>query len=540
MDPHVDSDKDSLLESGDSSLNDGLLPHADRGDSKESGQRASSLDAGPWWCTRRCQITTLLVLVVLAVLAVLGFYVVIPDMVQDSVDKATFEIGDMNMTDPTSDSVRLTTLATITLDQSQPVACKLEGAELDFKYKDPQRGWVKVGRMAMPSVSVDAQTKSTSVLLENVPLAITELGNWRRFTQAMLMSDFVTWRITGHVRTRITIMGDWQQFYPGVRLDKQVCQKGMNGLPGAQVKTFDATTTTQDKYPTQVASLYIYNPSPVAIMPLGVLTAKVSWKGVTMGWAKTANISMYRGLNTISFDGPLAPDNATMLSQLMSRFLGGKHSDVVITVTNFTFDGTDSAWPDWQPFSPACTTPLYDTALSGTDIPFVLSYPGGRVNITTESVTDTDAKYLHVLRTSYLPLWVGVFNPFSAEEYITSIEMEIIRDGVTFATVSEQGLSIPLKPLGTVLTGTDLASSVTLISPPSDTATAVVEELDTGAGYTYVASRGAFTLTVGCLTLILETEQAQNIPSCALTQYAQLHPDGGVCNRPNASVIVAT
>lgn len=532
-----DSDKESLLESG-SSLQDGLLP-VDRLESKD-GERTSSLDAGPWWCTRRAQFTALLLAVVLVAIALLGLFVVIPDMVQDSVDKATFDVGDLNMTDPTTDSVLLTTEATITLDESQPVDCKLESGDVDFKFQDPQLGWLKIGQLAMKSVLVDANTKSTSVLLQNMRLKVTEPGAWRRFNQAVVHSEYVTWKISGHVQARVTLLGSMQLFVPGVRLSKQVKQKGMNGLQGTQVKTFDATTTSQDKYPTQVASLYIHNPSPVAIMPLGVLTAKVSWKGVTMGWAKTGNVSMYRGMNTLNFQGPLAPDNVTMLSQLMSRFLGGEHSDVVITITNFTFDGTDPAWPDWKPFSPSCSTPLYDTALSGTQIPFVLSYPGGRVNITTESITDTDAKYLHVFRTSYLPLWFGIYNPFSAVEYVVAAEMDIIHNGVTFATVSEPNLSIKLKPKGYTLSGTDLASSSTLISPPSDTATAVVEELDRGAGYTYVATRGVFTMTVGCLTLELESEQSQNIPSCALTQYAQVHQDGGVCNRPNSSVIVAT
>ena len=57
------------------------------------------------------------------------------------------------------------------------------------------------------------------------------------------------------------------------------------------------------------------------------------------------------------------------------------------------------------------------------------------------------------------------------------------------------------------------------------------------AGYIYIGMKGYFILQLGSLTLQLDYWQAMNVPSCDLTSYAQVQPDGGVCSNPPSNGI---
>ena len=79
----------------------------------------------------------------------------------------------------------------------------------------------------------------------------------------------------------------------------------------------------------------------------------------------------------ITFEGPIEPEDPTLMNELLGRYVGGLTTDLTALISNNSATGT-----------PACSNALYNAGAQGVELATSLSYPDGAMNLTTESVVE--------------------------------------------------------------------------------------------------------------------------------------------------------
>ena len=272
-----------------------------------------------------------------------------------------------------------------------------------------------VGRLALPSIASKAGKKSLGLSVRGAALSEVRADGWALFTRQVVTDAEVSWRLEGTVDVELE---PWSAFtggsggggsswftvlYRGIPLSLSSSSLGMSGFvdPLPFIETYDAFSDSLDAYPTQVAGVRLFNPSAFQILPLGQVVMDMRYEGSSMGWtATTQNISLYKGWNFLTLEGPLQPTNLTKVGTLMSRFYGGEASHVIMHISNYSGcqqiggsgggesggggGGCGEGATGQRTRLPACSEPLYAGALQDFDIPTVLRNSEGKVNLTTE------------------------------------------------------------------------------------------------------------------------------------------------------------
>lgn len=482
------------------------------------------------------------------VLSLVFFYAIVPQIAQDSIDGSSLELGETNITNPTEDSITLDSIVTVRLDAPIPVTGKVLDSSLDFYFVDPDMGSLHVGTAHLPSVTVHPGTTKVVQTVRGAKIHVHDFDNWHQFVKHSTTDEFVTLRMKGTLKLRVTLLGNaehgWQHFVNGITVDKKVTMAGLNSLAGAHFSYFDTITTTEDEYPQLVGTIIIDNPSDIAIMPVGRLTAEVRYDGELMSVVHSDdNITMHRGRQVLKVRGPACTTNVSKLSELVSNMLAGVGTDTLVIATNVTNPHADPHWPagpEWGDYEPAVSVPLYSRGLQGVAAPFVCTYPGPPVNLTTESIVDVAARYVHPIYGTIVPLWFGINNPLSATMVLKRLNYVATYNGKLFGTITNSNMSLVIEPNAVMLSGFNLTDAAKVVAPTSPTSIDVFLQLESvHKGWTVVGAGGTFTLQIGYLELHLWNQQAQNIHCCALSylQKSDAPEGGGKCSNPDASVI---
>lgn len=511
-------------------------------------QTVSEQEEGGRCTTARVQRIVGTVLFVAILCAVVFFYAVVPHIAQDSINKSTVTLGETNITNPTADSMTLDSEMTIHLDAPLPVSAKVEGGYLHWYFEDPDLGELRLGKVHLPSITAHAGSTKIARTVRGAKATISDWDNWHHFMSHASNDETVTMCLRGYTRVRVTLIGDsedgWQHFVENIRLDKKVTVLALNSIQGAHFTDFDTLTTTTSEYPQMSATIALDNPSMLNILPVGQMTAKVYFEGDLMAVAHTVhNISLVRGRNVFKVKGPCATTNVSRLNTLVSRMLAGLATDTIIISSNVTDPYSDPHWPKdagWGDYNPAVSTPLFARGLQGVQMPFTCKWPGPPVNLTTESIVDVSARYIHPIDGTVVPLWFGINNVLSARMHLRKVNYVATYEGGVFGYISANNISTLILPNAVQLSGFNLSNAVKVSAPTTPTSIDVFLQLESvEKGWTYVSAYGTFTVEIGCLTLDLWNNQPGRLPCCALSY---LHkPDapknGGMCGNPNATII---
>lgn len=409
---YVDDDADYLLISGHYDASSDLPMHQ----AKMRGSFCS-------WRGRACGAGTLLLLLAFVLTAIFA----VPAIIEQQLSGAKVELGVLNLTNPTESSLLLSCDAALVLKSAPPLPFRTPSSHLRFCVRNANgNGWINVGKLHLPALEGKPGRRTLSLQLRNAEMRVTNIEGWTRFTRSIVADAEVRWRLEGHIDVAVRVLGTFFTYrHNQVLLDSK--SAGCNGFtdPFPFIESYDALSDSLEEFPTQLASVRLFNPSDFQILPLGVMVMDMRFKGSSMGWVTTTtNITLYKGWNSFYFMGPLEPDNITDVSILMSRFYGGLSSNVVMHISNYSH-GTQLPGAETGSGLPACSNSLYSAALDGFDIPTKLAYAEGKYNLTTEAVWQTRTSVVPSLlesnaSTVFLPLWAGLLNPFSSHMYITA------------------------------------------------------------------------------------------------------------------------
>mmetsp|Transcript_35378 Transcript_35378/g.45617 ORF Transcript_35378/g.45617 Transcript_35378/m.45617 type:complete len:588 (+) Transcript_35378:64-1827(+) len=398
------------------------------------------------------------IMAIVALMICLGIALVcifaVPVYIQGLIDDSKLKITSIvNITNPGIHTVDLAMDAVVKC--GSPFEVHLHSGHSIIKFQDANsKSWHNVVKMKLPPIRVKGSR-------EHVPIRetvkIMNFNNWNSFSRAVMNDDNVKMRIVSD-SVSIDIKG-WMSFlginYHGLVMDKTISVKGMGGLPGAVVLDYDVFNDPDnggknglDAPPIQVATVRVPNYSGFSASGVGFLSGKVLYNSMNVGWLTTTKNEsiLYGDDNVFVLSGPLTPSNITEFCELMSGYLTGSDYTISLHLSNYTktvsnTQPSPSASPvtltSLKPIQkneeteeegtkvnvPCSSEYLYNEALQGFSFSAYLSWPEGRVNMTLENIIDIEK--LHPGTIVDVPLWIGIYNPFSANIFLTSTDFNV-------------------------------------------------------------------------------------------------------------------
>lgn len=332
----------SLLSDTDTEHHDGY--HAYHGATHDHVNE----DAAKSCCQRRkktiitCSAVSVGLLVLLLVLSVVLTFTVGPVIIRNTIKDSTLVISALALEQPGTVSVWVS--LTGFFDRASPVPATLAGGSFSLHYEGEQ-----VGTINLPSIPFQASWGSNAQTPVNVSaqLSITNMTSFALFSKAMIQLSSVTWSLSGASTISVPLLFGLKV---KVNIDKSVVVTGLDGLRSLSLSDVSFTRSTE-KHVVMDAKVHIFNPSVIAIHPIGALSLGVYYQGAFMGIAETDDTKIIQGKNVIPATAILNPSNLDLASNLISDFLSSR-------LLNLTVVGAGNV----------SSIPLYSTALKGLTV----------------------------------------------------------------------------------------------------------------------------------------------------------------------------
>ncbi|KAF9926852.1 hypothetical protein FBU30_003642 [Linnemannia zychae] len=271
--------------------------------------------------TKRFWIRCLVILVILiAILVPLIIFVILPKLVQTIVNHSEMSMNQLNMTDATETSMKVSLTGGIanagifpaTIEFPEPIVVSWEGH--------------KLGSMMMSTVKASGGSAS---IVDSTTFDIIDKEAFATFAKEMLSLEKFTWTLTSTVQVHAV-----GRVIKNIKLSKELKMLGMNGFGKVTIDSFTMPGDAPNNagaYVRIVTSMN--NPSPIG-MVLGTMVLDMSYEGTYLGQVTAQNAVLVGGSpSPLVLEGTLIRQtNQTDLdkiSVLMSNFLAGK-----VTMTN--------------------------------------------------------------------------------------------------------------------------------------------------------------------------------------------------------------
>mmetsp|Transcript_108674 Transcript_108674/g.316152 ORF Transcript_108674/g.316152 Transcript_108674/m.316152 type:complete len:1203 (+) Transcript_108674:260-3868(+) len=314
-----------------------------------------------------CMSVTFLLFVTLSLV---GTFVIGPALARKEISNTDVTFLKVNMTHPEGDTADPTQPMTFLMSADllitnvAPLDGDLAAMDVDVLFNHKV-----VGTVAMPKMSVTAG-KDNHRSIVNQKFTIKDLEAWDEFSAALLQESVVPWKLDATATVSAKVMGLPMSF-SGVPFKKTVPMQCFDGLQKVRMAVFDMGQSTEDQV-TMAMAVCVWNPSYIALEPLGDLFFAVDYQGDFMGNVTAFDAKMHvttteqspqlcqqygaTGWNAISMTGNLDPDSHEKADELVSRYLGGLDSNV-----------TARALPH------ASTISMFNMALQGVELAAVLA-----------------------------------------------------------------------------------------------------------------------------------------------------------------------
>lgn len=316
---------------------------------------------------RWCMSAALLLIVALSLI---GAFVLGPEMARREISNTEVTFLKVNMTHPQGDTADLSQPMTFLMSAEllitnvAPLDGDLAAMDVDVYFNHKV-----VGTVAMPKMSVTAGKNNRRSIHEQ-KFTIKDLEAWDEFSAALLQEKQVPWKLDATATVSAKVLGLPMSF-SGVPFKKTIPMQCFDGLQQVRMAVFDMGQSTEEQV-TMAMAVCVWNPSYIALEPLGDLFFAVDYQGDFMGNVTAYNAKMHvtvnepspslcqqygaTGWNAISMTGNLDPDDHDKADELVSRYLGGLDSNV-----------TARALPH------ASSISMFNEALQGVELAAVLS-----------------------------------------------------------------------------------------------------------------------------------------------------------------------
>ncbi|KAG0263558.1 hypothetical protein BG011_008622 [Mortierella polycephala] len=284
--------------------------------------------------TKRFWIRCIVILViVLAIFIPVLIVVILPKLVQSIVSHSVMSMSQLNMTDATETSMKVSLTGGIsnagifpaTIDFPEPIIVSWEGHQL--------------GSMSMSSVKASGGKAS---IVDATSFTIIDKDAFADFAEKMMSIEDFTWTLTSKVQVKAV-----GRTFKDVNLSKELKMLGMNGFGKVTIDSFtmpgDAPNNT-GAYVRLVTSMN--NPSPIG-MVLGTMVLDMFYEGTYLGQvtAKDA-VLVGNSPSPLILEGLLFRQtnqaDLDRVSVLMSNFLAGKVTMTTAKGVSVLPDGVNS------------------------------------------------------------------------------------------------------------------------------------------------------------------------------------------------------
>ncbi|KAG0045457.1 hypothetical protein BGZ83_009341 [Gryganskiella cystojenkinii] len=293
-------------------------------------------------------IPNLIIATIVAVL--LGLYVIMPKIAQDLMNKSTIEFSQIDITNPSATNMDIIMVGE--MKNTGPFA-----AEISF----PGEVTVSWNGTVLGTTQIPGSSKASGGH-GNLNLAssftVTNTAGFTEFSSYMLNSDSFIWHLEG--KLNVHALG---RTVKNLDLKKDIKISAFNGLNGIKIDKFSLPGDDPNGKGIIIQiDTTVNNPSSIQ-MYMGSLTLAISYKDVLMGYVTSTNLTMVRGLQTMSLTGVLIPQNTTeglaVTSEMMSRYIGNVLTNTTATGVEVKPDGVNSvAWLSDAVKSLKLTVPL--------------------------------------------------------------------------------------------------------------------------------------------------------------------------------------
>ncbi|KAF9988168.1 hypothetical protein BGZ75_009865 [Mortierella antarctica] len=256
-------------------------------------------------------------IIFLAILIPIIILVVLPKIVQLIVNNSTMSLAQLNMTEATETSTKVSLTGTVgnagifsaTIDFPEPIAVAWEGRSL--------------GSMTMSSIKASGGQGSIS---EKTTFLISDKDAFSDFAKKMMSVESFIWTLTTTVNVRAV-----GRTIRGIHMVKDIKMLGMNGFSNITINSFDLPGDAPNNtgaYVRLVTSMN--NPSPIGL-DLGTIGFDLFFNGTYLGQVQSKNaVLVGDSASTLALEGVLIRHtNQTDLdtvSLLMSNYLAGNSS----------------------------------------------------------------------------------------------------------------------------------------------------------------------------------------------------------------------
>eukprot|EP01006_Ploeotia_vitrea_P024340 TRINITY_DN57128_c0_g1_i1.p1 TRINITY_DN57128_c0_g1~~TRINITY_DN57128_c0_g1_i1.p1 ORF type:complete len:1083 (+),score=474.90 TRINITY_DN57128_c0_g1_i1:42-3290(+) len=368
---------------------------------------------------RQCCLLVAVLVAVSVAAALVGFLVVAPAVINHAIHETQIEILAVNITQPRLASFHIAVRGTVA--NPMDLDAEISSMSVDVLFRNSVLGQIELPSMTLPAGQKQEFEVSSLFTLEHVE-------TFNAFAHSMIRDDVVTWHMSGTLDTVSAKVAGVKLSFHGVAFEKDVQLQGCAGLTDVTLQVFDLTHSTEDAV-VVVAKVLVVNPAVVDIDPVGALRFDMLYNGSYLGTLVSEPTSLMTGVNELHMTAELTPDNMTVASILMSRYLAGEPTTVQARATAHN----------------ASTYPLFDSALRGLVLDTTL-----RSNVTqlirqleqnSMALTPVDDASL----TFSANFTAHLFNPLGARSPINITALRLESSTMTY--VGDDGISVPIATL---------------------------------------------------------------------------------------------
>ncbi|KAF9562024.1 hypothetical protein EC968_005403 [Mortierella alpina] len=278
------------------------------------------------WC-----IPTTIIVIIIAVL--LAYYVIMPKVAQDLMNKAAITFTQIDITDPKTSSMLIVMKGEMTDTGPYRAEVAFPGT-VTVSWKGKVLGTTQIS-----GESTASDGRGDLHLQSN--FSVTDAAAFTEFSSYMLNAESFVWHLEG--KLRVKAMG---RTFNDLDLSKDMTVKAFNGLEGLKIEKFSLPRDDPNGKGIIIEiDTNVTNPSSIQ-MYMGSLTLAISYKDTLMGYITSSNLTMVRGSQVLSMKGVLVPqttpEGLASASEMMSRYIGNFVTNTTATGFDVQPDGVNS------------------------------------------------------------------------------------------------------------------------------------------------------------------------------------------------------
>ncbi|KAJ4990251.1 hypothetical protein SVAN01_04342 [Stagonosporopsis vannaccii] len=255
-----------------------------------------------WWCD--CLVLIIIVLVVVLPLIFVG----LPRKAQKEINASTLEVTNMEVTNPTPESVHLKIDNTIRSDSSYHPRIEAFRAGLSLEGQDP---FIYIN---IP----EAKSEGETFITVDQEVTFESSEGFSAYTKAVLASEEITIDLNGRTTIHIPNLPSTDVDY-----NKKITMKGLNHLSGlniSDIKILSGAREILSDGSNMIGTVHIPNPS-VMTLDLGNVTMNLGVAGTAIGYSLLPNLVLRPGENNVPMQAHV--DQVAILGMVMSTYKNG-------------------------------------------------------------------------------------------------------------------------------------------------------------------------------------------------------------------------